>query len=286
VEALRPPGEYIVKGGDTLSEIASNYGVSVSRLRADNRVKGSTIHPGQRLIVPVSDYTLPIAEAVGEAEAVSISYAGMNLQPIHSLGAIELERTENIPEMQRSTPTASPQQIRAAQPQGRRVTYTVKPNDTLSEIAEAHGVGLSRVRAWNGTRRDNIRVGSELVIYVSEGWSGLAQSGTQRDAQSTPKRESPYTVKSGDTLSAIASSHGVSTRQIQGWNKLSGTRIRVGQTLRLSADSRRTHEVRRGDTLSGIARTYSVSISDLRRWNSLSGDRIYPGSTLVVTEGQ
>ncbi|MFT5142237.1 MAG: membrane-bound lytic murein transglycosylase D [Rhodothermales bacterium] len=286
VEALRPPGEYTVKGGDTLSQIAASHGVSVSRLRSDNGVRGSTIHPGQRLIVPVSNYTLPIAEAVGEAEAVAISYAGMNLRPIHSLGAIELERTENIPEMQRSTPTASPQRVAAAQPQGRRVTYTVKPNDTLSQIAEAHGVGLSRLRSWNGIGRDNIRAGSTLVVYVSESWSGLAQNGSATSAQSTPKRESQYTVKSGDTLSAIASSHGVSTRQIQGWNRLSGTRIRPGQTLRVSDDSRRTHEVRRGDTLTGIAKTYRVSISDLRRWNGLTGDRIFPGKTLVVAEGQ
>lgn len=44
--------EYVVKRGDTLSEIASTHGVSVSRLRRANEISGDTILAGTRLRIP------------------------------------------------------------------------------------------------------------------------------------------------------------------------------------------------------------------------------------------
>ncbi|MBO6575299.1 MAG: LysM peptidoglycan-binding domain-containing protein [Rhodothermales bacterium] len=272
-DALRPPGEHIVRRGDTLSEIAATYGVSVSRLRSDNRIRGSIIRPGQRLIVPTSEYALPIAEAVVEAEPLSVAYEAIQLRPIHSLTPIELADRDAIPAMQQSTPTRQP-----TQPAGKRVTYTVRQGDTLSEIAEAHGVGLSRVRAWNNLRGSRIRTGSRLVLYVADDFQGPAAAS---------RGATTYRVKSGDTLSEIARANNVSVANLRAWNGISGSRIRSGQTLRLHPPATRsTYTVRTGDTLTSIARRHNVSISDLRRWNALSSDRIYPGRTLVVAEGQ
>lgn len=42
-----------------------------------------------------------------------------------------------------------------------------------------------------------------------------------------------YKVKSGDTLSRIASRHGVSINKLKSWNKISGTTIYVGQRLKI-----------------------------------------------------
>jgi membrane-bound lytic murein transglycosylase D len=42
-----------------------------------------------------------------------------------------------------------------------------------------------------------------------------------------------YKIRSGDTLGSIASRYGVSVRQIQSWNGLSGTSIRAGRTLKI-----------------------------------------------------
>lgn len=52
--APRPSGsgsQYVVQRGDTLGEIAERYGTSASKLRAWNGIRGSRIHPGQKLIV-------------------------------------------------------------------------------------------------------------------------------------------------------------------------------------------------------------------------------------------
>lgn len=43
--------QYVVKRGDTLGEIAERHGTTASKLRAWNGIRGSRIHPGQKLVV-------------------------------------------------------------------------------------------------------------------------------------------------------------------------------------------------------------------------------------------
>jgi membrane-bound lytic murein transglycosylase D len=60
VVASLPPGERLrvahhkVRRGDTLGAIARRHKSSVAALRAVNRLRGSLIHPGQNLLVPLS----------------------------------------------------------------------------------------------------------------------------------------------------------------------------------------------------------------------------------------
>ncbi|MCH7706786.1 MAG: LysM peptidoglycan-binding domain-containing protein, partial [Chloroflexi bacterium] len=50
-----------------------------------------------------------------------------------------------------------------------------------------------------------------------------------------------YRVRSGDTLGKIAQRHGTTVARLQSWNNMRGTRINVGQTLRVpSAGSSRS----------------------------------------------
>ncbi len=46
------PRQYVIRRGDTLSEIAARYKVSISRIRAANRLSGSRIRVGQVLEIP------------------------------------------------------------------------------------------------------------------------------------------------------------------------------------------------------------------------------------------
>ncbi len=46
------PRHYTIKSGDTLSEIASRFNVSISQLRKSNQIKGDRIRVGQRLTIP------------------------------------------------------------------------------------------------------------------------------------------------------------------------------------------------------------------------------------------
>ena len=54
VTATSGDGQYVVKRGDTLGGIAERYNTSAAKLRAWNGIRGSRIHPGQKLAVRAS----------------------------------------------------------------------------------------------------------------------------------------------------------------------------------------------------------------------------------------
>ena len=106
-----------------------------------------------------------------------------------------------------------------------------------------------------------------------------------------------YTVRSGDTLSGIASRHRVSVANLRRANGLSTSRIYPGNTLKVpgsggtatvnsGSSATTTYRVRKGDTLYDIAREFGVSVSELRRLNGLSTSRIYPGDVLKIPQRQ
>ena len=97
-----------------------------------------------------------------------------------------------------------------------------------------------------------------------------------------------YKVRSGDTLGEIARNFEVPVHEIQQWNNLSTTLIRVGQELKIHTPAAEptmaTYEVKRGDNLDAIARRFGVTVDALKSWNDLSSNIIYPGQNLVLNE--
>ena len=100
-----------------------------------------------------------------------------------------------------------------------------------------------------------------------------------------------YTVLSGHTLSGIASRLGVTANDLQQWNNLRSSGLKVGQTLtvgagnsaqRLASNSDSiTYRVRKGDSLSSIAKRHGVNIKDVMRWNN-DTDNLKPGDQLTL----
>lgn len=94
-----------------------------------------------------------------------------------------------------------------------------------------------------------------------------------------------YTVKSGDTLSGIASLYGLSTTQLANMNGLANPNlIYVGQQLKVKSsnvNSNHNCTVQPGDTLSSIANILGVSTSYLQSRNGINNPNlIYPGQIL------
>jgi LysM repeat protein len=47
----------------------------------------------------------------------------------------------------------------------KKVYYTVKKGDTLSEIAVKYKTSVSKIKKWNGLRNNTIYPGKKLVIH-------------------------------------------------------------------------------------------------------------------------
>lgn len=156
---------YTVSYGDTLSSIASRYGMTVNALVTLNGIKNPNwIYPGQVLRVADS----------GQGSAVS----------------------------QKATTTTM------------TGSYTVRYGDTLSGIASRYGTSISALTSLNGISNPNwIYPGQVLKL------SGVSSTRS-------------YTVRSGDTLSGIASRLGTSWTSLKAKNGIANANlIYPGQIL-------------------------------------------------------
>lgn len=184
---------------------------------------------------------------------------------------------------------------------GERIVYRVKSGDYLGRIASRHRCTVAQIKRWNNLKSNNIRVGQRLVIYrggvsSSSASSSSSQSQTSEKTSAAPASGAAiYTVKSGDTLSAIATRHGISVNQIKEWNELSGNNIKPGQTLKVKAagSSQATtapasgeytnYTVKSGDSFYSIAKNYpGVSAQDIMDFNGLNSSKIKPGMTIRI----
>jgi LysM repeat protein len=169
---------YTVQAGDTVSAIASRFGVRTADLLALNNLGWkSIIYPGQVLNI-VGSATAPAAPAAAPASAAN---------------------------------------------------YTVQHGDTVSAIAKRHGVSAQAMLAANG-------LGWSSIIYPGQ---TLAVPGAAAPAAAPAPAPAPapaagasYTIVAGDTISAIAKRHGVSTDAVLGANDLDRSSIIYpGQTI-------------------------------------------------------
>lgn len=151
-------------------------------------------------------------------------------------------------------------------------TYTVKSGDTLSSIATR----------FNTTYQDLARlnnIASPYVIYPNQ---VIKIKGDNTVANNTSNSATTYVVKSGDTLSGIATKYGTTYQALARLNGISFPyTIYPNQLLKVNGTASKTYTVHSGDTLSGIANKLGVSVSYLVSKNGIhNANLIYVGETL------
>ena len=110
----------------------------------------------------------------------------------------------------------------------REQTYNVQKGDTLWNISRKFRVSIEDVALWNELDIEKpLQINQEIKIF----------SRYERIRQDVPSKELRtmlYPVKSGDTISRIASKFEISAEQIKEWNELEDvSRIFPGQVLKL-----------------------------------------------------
>ena len=114
--------------------------------------------------------------------------------------------------------------------------YVVKPGDSLSKIAAAHGVKTAELKELNQIADANkIRAGQKLVLpdHSKPSQSQPAdKAAAPAKAAAKEAAGGTYEVKSGDSLSKIAAAHGVKVADLMAANKITdANKIRAGQKL-------------------------------------------------------
>ncbi len=148
--------------------------------------------------------------------------------------------------------------------------HKVKKNENLRKIANQYDVEINDIKKWNGLRSNKLKRGKTLKIIKytrtrvvkddSTATSSTSQltiadstsKSTADTVKPTPKKESKpayketrpkkkekksqYTthkVRKGESLGKIAQRYGVTVKQIQKANNISGTKIKIGQKLKI-----------------------------------------------------
>jgi membrane-bound lytic murein transglycosylase D len=189
-----PNTRHRVQRGENLTSISRQYGVPVETLREANDLRGSTIHPGDTLIIPgIPEATAQPSAAASVAEArPGIAAQLPERQPApakprvytvkrgDTLWGVARKHGVTVPALASANGLSTKSQLTAgarlqipgagsATPPGEsaRMTYKVRSGDTLSEIAEKFNVSVRQLMTWNQLRSSSaLRAGQRIVVYV------------------------------------------------------------------------------------------------------------------------
>ncbi|MDJ0338848.1 LysM peptidoglycan-binding domain-containing protein [Cryobacterium sp. PH31-O1] len=171
------------------------------------------------------------------------------------------------------------------------VQYSVVDGDTVSGIAARFGLSTAAVLALNG-------LDSRALIFAGQVLT-LTQAAAPAAAPAVPAASAgSYTVQSGDTISGIASAHGLKTADVLGANGLTGSSVIFpGQVVLLAAAPAMeaavfvapvaaavaTHTIASGETITAVASAAGVSVQAVLDANGLGWSSIiYPGQVLTL----
>lgn len=205
-------------------------------------------------------------------------------------------------------------------------TVSVKELLSFDQLHEMLGITMEDLKFFNPQFKKGIipataynpyviRIPSEFIgpflnneteLYAFKTKKGIEKETLMEEIKKISD-QSVHIVRSGENLSVIAKRYRVTVKQLQTWNNLRTTNLRIGQKLVVysaggpisqpgetpvaRSTQSATHIVKRGETLGGLANRYKCSITDLREWNNLRGStivigqklRVYPPETLAQT---
>jgi len=211
--ASADPGVHVVAAGESLGQLAGRYGVTVEQLRRWNELDDDTIRVGQELTVdPGLEYTTVPGDTLGcIAERFGVPLPRVLADNPH-VSARRLEVGQTL----RLRGGVDPRAGRG----GASARVTVEEGDTLSGIAERHGVSVDDVlRANDGLEPDRLTVGAEIVVPAAPAVV--------------------HRVARGETLTRIAARYDVELSSLREWNPdVRPDRLRVGEEITIRSGRR------------------------------------------------
>lgn len=106
-------------------------------------------------------------------------------------------------------------------------TYVVASGDTISAIAGRHGTTTDAVLAANGLDRSSIIYPGQNIVIPGAGSAATPALAAPTEPVAAPQAPAPasYVIVAGDTISAIAGAHGISTDALLAANGLDRSSI-------------------------------------------------------------
>ena len=291
-----------VKRGESLSVIASQYDKSIAQLMSYNKLQRSSLQVGQKIKIP-GVYIEVAATATPSVQAPIVNTPEIHkVQRGESLSVIASQYNKSIAEIKdyndlKTTTLFVGQQLKLSKQQKpvlvvverkksqqknkviKAQTHKVKRGESLSAIAQKYASTTAQLKQYNNLKSTSLLIGQKIKI------PGNQQQIAQRS-------ELIYRVKSGDSLSVIASQYDMNTKALKDYNQLRSSSLRVGQKIKVPGTMTTAavkkvvvptqHKVSSGESLSVIAEKYDRTSKQFEVYNNLSSSRLLVGQVLKI----
>ncbi len=240
-----------------LQQIAANLAIDLEGLRDLNPLFRMDIIPGS----PEKAYPLRIP-----VELVSDFITNSDTIYNH-------QREVHFPDNTVVTPNTSSSRSATASagssPEGKsRITYTVKKGDNPGYIAKWFNVNINDLRSWNNIRRNMIKTGQRLTIYVPEDKTDYYK---KVNNLSFSAKQAMIGKPATENQVAEARTTESGTTAGSGQKAASGSdNSQLATTMATSGDFE-YYTVKKGDNLWTIARKYpGISNTDIMKLNNIT----------------
>ncbi|NLR73947.1 LysM peptidoglycan-binding domain-containing protein [Leeia aquatica] len=284
---------YASQRGESLSDVADRYGISLDELKRLNRLNTrARVASGEILLVPLKASEDHPILAAGEAKVAepapvvvrrgskiaSASKPASKPAPVTVVATAPAEPV--VPERTAETPAAvSPAPVTTGL---QTASFTVQANPRPAPVVAVETPASS-------SKPEPVTLKLAETVSQPEGKAATATH---------------HKVVTGDTAFSIARRYGLTTQQLLSYNQLKSPALHAGQVLNLvepqgsskqakaepesrhgkkgSEEARPTiYTVKKGDTLYSIARQYKVAQVDLKKWNA-NLRRLQPGDQIKL----
>lgn len=174
-ESTKNKTVHVVEQGESLSQIAAKYDVTVEDLSEWNELENDKILVGQKLIVAEPKQQKKTTEKKKTKTATHTVKEGENLTEIADKYDVSIDDIKEWNKL-KSDVIKPGQTLIVAEPKTKdkkeknieEKTYKVKKGDTLNSIAEEFDVTIKEIKVWNNLEDNTIKVGQILKIRVKK----------------------------------------------------------------------------------------------------------------------
>jgi LysM repeat protein len=173
------PEYHIVKAGESLFTIAKQYKITTTQIKEWNKLSGSELKAGQKLIVYNNQTTVaeevPLEKEIennkkDEAPVYHTVAPGETLYGIAKKYGVTVDDLKRWNDVSAGLKTGAKLVLTHVKSEAPKVSqdvaryYTIKAGDTLFSLARTYGVTVQQIKQWNKLTDNNVKLGQKLII--------------------------------------------------------------------------------------------------------------------------